>query len=542
MNAERSHENDALAVCPEQINASHEGSRQLPARLVLFHDCLPHFDRSGADLRLFELVQELRKLGHHVTVVARDNRNENRYRPPLEELGAKVFAGDPTWRLHVAPENPCAWDLKTILQTKPIDFAILTHWFWGSISIPEYYMDDIRRYSPTTRILVLSEDRHGERERRCAQLTGLLSDIERGNDFEQREAEVYRRADVVLYVTETDRRRFLDLVPGLNTEHLPTVVEPAHRGPGYRRRSGVLFVGNFRNPANVDALDWMLTHVWPVIKSHVPHLRLHVAGFGVPDGLEKCNPGVICMGEFDAFGPLFDKYRVLAAPVRYGTGIITKNMHALAYGLPVVTTTVGAEGIGLKNGEHALIADTPMEFSSCVLRLCGDKKAWDAISVRGRDFVCSKFSIENLRSQIACIFSASLRTAPRVAEPDHQWSYRKVERAFPDLLVRNGAADQALLRTIGYWRLGRKHLEQGQAAPALQQFRHVFTAVRGRLTLSVFHLALLEDMARCYDQLGDTEMAAHCESEAKACSRTWPLCRPPAMAETVRDSVQCLLQ
>ena len=190
-------------------------------------------------------------------------------------------------------------------------------------------------------------DRHGERERRLANLTGNLSDIERANDFEQREAEIYGRTDLVLYVTETDQQRFLELVPGLLTEHLPTISEAASAGPGFAERSGVLFLGNFENLANRDALAWLHENVWPLVRRAEPALNLYIAGNAAPEGLEKRYAGVNCIGKIPKLDAQFDLRRVFVAPIRYGTGIITKNMHALAQGLPVVTSMVGAEGLQL---------------------------------------------------------------------------------------------------------------------------------------------------------------------------------------------------
>src|SRR5262249_9796394 len=157
------------------------------------------------------------------------------------------------------------------------------HWFWCGISVVEHYMDEIRRHSPRTRVLVLSEDRHGERERRSAQLSGFLSDRERGNNFEQREKEIYERADLVLYVTETDHSRFAELVPGLAAEHLPTIAEAVDAGPGFAEREGILFLGNFDNHANRDALDWLLKNVWPLLRKREPQVRLYVAGNAAPE-------------------------------------------------------------------------------------------------------------------------------------------------------------------------------------------------------------------------------------------------------------------
>ena len=519
-----SSEKAASGEDPVENNAPHD----FPRNILLVHEILPHYDCSGADLRLYELVRELRAQNHNVTFLARDDRDEPRYRAPLEALGAKVFAGDPERLRHLGKDDGASWEFRKVVRRGQFDIAILSHWFWSGISVPEHYMDEIRRYSPATRVLVLSEDRHGERERRSAKLTGLLSDVERGNNFEQREAEIYGRADLVLYVTETDQQRFLELIPGLPTEHLPTIAEAASAGPGFAARQGVLFLGNFDNLANRDALGWMLDKVWPQMRQQEPTLTLYIAGNAAPEGLEKRYPGVACVGKIDQLGPQFDLRRVFAAPIRYGTGIITKNMHAIAHGLPVVTTAIGAEGLALQNGAHALIADTPEEFAAALLRLYRAEQLWDAIATTGREYIRAKFCLANLQSQIRKIVARAAEIRTCAAEPEHSWSYRNVETSCPWVLTQQPAHYRPMLRTLAYWQEGKRHLEAGRAAQALEQFRHIFTFVRGPLPASAFHSALLADMARSYRELGDTPAAERCAQERKKLVWQWKTKLPEA--------------
>jgi GT2 family glycosyltransferase/SAM-dependent methyltransferase/glycosyltransferase involved in cell wall biosynthesis len=516
------------------------GVDDLPRNILLVHEVLPHYDCSGADLRLYELVRELRAQNHSVTFLARDNRDELRYRAPLEALGAKVYAGDAERLRHLGYDNPPDWNLRDVLRRGQFDVAILSHWFWSGISVPEHYMDEIRLWSPATRVLVLSEDRHGERERRSAKLSGLFSDLERGNDFEQREAEVYRRADLVLYVTETDQARFLELVPGLLTEHLPTIADVASAGPSFAERQGVLFMGNFENLANRDALAWMLERVWPLVRQLEPTLTLYVAGNAAPEGLQDRYPGVACVGKIDKLGPQFDLRRVFAAPIRYGTGIITKNMHAIAHGLPVVTTTIGAEGLVLQNNAHALIADQPQEFAAALVRLYRDEGLWKQIASDGRRYIREKFCRANLHSQIRNILARASAIAPRAAETETAWSYRTVETSCPWVLAQQPAGHRPMLRLLAYWQEGKRHLEAHRAAPALEQFRHIFSVIRGPLPASVFHSALLRDVAMAYRELGDMPSATRCESEAGQAAWPWKTKLPQkatkGRANAARDS------
>ena len=486
-----------------------------PHNILVIHELVPQFDRSGSDLRLSEVLQELRAQGHWVTLLARDGRDAERYSIPLEELGIEVIAGDADRMRHVGIDAKTPWTLREKLQQGKFHVAILCHWFWSGISIPENYLEEIRSLSPGTRIAILTDDCHGQRECRSAALTGQLSDLERGNNFESRELEMYRRADLLLYISEADRRRFADRLPDLPMEYLPVVAQEAIPQAGFEKREGVLFLGNFENLANRDALDWMLQKVWPQVRKNRPNLNLYVAGHGAPEGVEKDHAGVIQVGHAADLAALFEKRLVFAAPVRFGTGINTKNLQALSRGVPVVTTLVGAEGLGLRHEEHALIADSPQDFAKCILRLVSDEILWKSLASRARDFVHSRFSHDQLKKQIRIILRRLDRAVPKDHDPEFIPSYRAVERLSPEVLTAVPARYRMVLRPLAYWRLGVEHLSAGRFAEALAQLRHVFAGLRGPIPATAFHARLLSDMAEVYRKTGDRAAAARCASESQ---------------------------
>lgn len=519
---------DAPAAAPAPTPALADAPAPAQRNILLVHEILPHFDCSGADLRLYELVRELRKQGHRVTLLAREGRQADRYQPPLEKLGATVVADDPDRLRHNGQDRKTTWSLQALLERERFDIAILSHWFWSGISVVEHYLNEIRQWSPQTRILVLSEDRHGERERRSFQLTGLLSDLERGHNYEQREVEIYRQADLVLYVTETDHRHWRALVPDLPTMHLSTIAESGTPGGGFGERDGLLFLGNFENLANRDGVRWLLGEVWPHVRRELPGVRLYIAGSGGGGDLVAGHAGVEFLGKVDELATAFAPRRVFVSPIRFGTGIITKNMLSLAHGLPVVTTRVGAEGMQLVDGEHALIADAPRPFAAATVRLYRDEALWNALARQGRDFIAARFSLATLQEQIRAIVAHAATLTPRVPEAPHVWSYRRVEQQHPEVLERRPTHYRQPLRTLAYWQEGRRHLDAGRPEAALEQFRHIFTTLRGRVPATVLHAQLLRDMARCYRELGAPESAQRCERELGMLAPVSPVAIPAA--------------
>ena len=141
---------------PAEISApARSASHQ---NVLLVHEILPHYDCSGADLRIFELARELRQEGHNVTFLARQDREREKYALALEELGVNVIAGDPDRLKHLGEDTATSWKLQEVLQEGKFHTAILCHWYWNAISTAEHYLDEIRRWSPETCVMVLSED------------------------------------------------------------------------------------------------------------------------------------------------------------------------------------------------------------------------------------------------------------------------------------------------------------------------------------------------------------------------------------------------
>jgi glycosyltransferase involved in cell wall biosynthesis len=102
--------------------------------------------------------------------------------------------------------------------------------------------------------------------------------------------------------------------------------------------------------------------------------------------------------------PYFDGCRIFVSPLRYGAGMKGKIGQSMSFGLPVVTTTIGAEGIGLRDGENALIADDPGAFANAVVRLYEDEALWNRISRQSVEHIKENYSPPVLGKRIRDIF------------------------------------------------------------------------------------------------------------------------------------------
>jgi GT2 family glycosyltransferase/glycosyltransferase involved in cell wall biosynthesis len=380
---------------------------------------MPLFDRASGSLRLFRLIEMLRREGCHVTFVARNAQGQHRYRRPLQDMGVRVFAGDPERMalLNVYIPGPRV-DFGQILGERHFDLAWLSFHY-----IADQYLPLLRALSPRTLVVADTVDVHYLRETREAELRGDRGALQQARRTRDRELAIYRRADLVVTVTGADRAELEQR--GLRT---PVVVIPnvhevhAAPAPGFEPRRGLVFVGSFAHAPNVDAVAWLAGEILPRIRERAPDVPLTIVGPHPPEAVAAlAGPGVAVTGWVPDTAPFLDAARVSVAPLRFGAGMKGKIGEALGRGLPVVTTSVGAEGMGLRHEESALIADTPEAFADCVLRLHADPFLWASLSRRGREMVGSRYSPE--------VVAASLRVILDVARQHARGPARGAARA-----------------------------------------------------------------------------------------------------------------
>jgi hypothetical protein len=162
-----------------------------------------------------------------------------------------------------------------------------------------------------------------------------------------------------------------------------------------------LMIGIMNYFPNTDGMTWYLDNVWDQVRRRVPEARMTVAG-RASDELFKSDPsrGIDVIGRFDDPTPLLADASVVVVPLRHGSGTRLKILEAFAYGLPVVSTTIGAEGLDVVNGESILIADDPAEFAQHVVNLFEDRDCASRIAAGGTALFRAKYSPEVFSSTV----------------------------------------------------------------------------------------------------------------------------------------------
>jgi O-antigen biosynthesis protein len=255
----------------------------------------------------------------------------------------------------------------------------------------------VRAHAPSARVLYDMVDFHALRMGREAALSGSPDLAEAAENMRRLECANMEAADLTLAISEEERLAAIQAVPTARVAVLPNLFRvPKGELTGPDGREGILFVGGFWHKPNVDAVQWFSREIWPLIRASAPDARFRIVGSNPTHDVISLGrlPGIEVPGYVPDLGPFYTSSRLFAAPLRYGAGMKGKIGQSLAFGLPVVTTPIGTEGMKLRDGHDIVIAQEPAAFAEGCLRLLRDDTLWQQLQRNGVNFVERELSIE----------------------------------------------------------------------------------------------------------------------------------------------------
>lgn len=358
--------------------------------ILIINPSFPLFDQDAGSFRLFQIIRVLRRKDYRVTFLSRCTLGNIRHRRALEDLGVHTRIGRTLEERHGSNTSTTEPRIKDLLDAVPVDMAICYH--YRSYRRAGRY---VHRHSPGTKIVVDSVDLHFLRIQRQAEICGddkLHREAER---VRRKELAAYRSCDMVLAISEEEAEILRKLLPRTPVEVIPLVHPVPDHVSGFDPREGLLFLGSFAHPPNADAVRYLIEKIMPLVWMQRPDLTLRVVGLG-GDELELSADRVEFLGYVEDLEPILNGSRIMVAPLRFGAGAKGKIAQALSCGLPVVTTAIGAEGLGLTPGKDIVVSEDPGDFAGEIVRLYGDRRAWSQLAENGRVRIEDGFSIETV--------------------------------------------------------------------------------------------------------------------------------------------------
>ncbi len=393
-------ESEQLRSAPTNLRVAANRHRG-PHVLVIDHR-IPMWDRDAGSLRMLRIMQALLASGARVTFMPDNLTPTEPYTRQLQRMGIEVLYG----QLHVNAE------LDTI--GPKLDLVILSRPHTTS-----RWLDIVREFAPSATVAYDTVDLHWLREARRGTIGSSTGLIEASNGnlgpiapkaeaLRHLELAMIRATDATIVVSNCERAQVEQDVPGSRVIVIPTVhnVEPYVQPPA--DRSGILFVGGFEHTPNVDAAIRLVRDVMPVVWRDLGDVQVTIVGSAPPPEVKAlASPLVDVTGWVEDLQPLLDQSRLMVAPLRYGAGIKGKITQSLAVGLPVVTTSIGAEGLEDQEEQCMLIGEDPQELAAHAIRLYEDDQLWQKLSRSGQSLIAKQCSTEMLAERLGLLLDGS---------------------------------------------------------------------------------------------------------------------------------------
>lgn len=361
--------------------------RNVNKRLIIIDKVLPWYDRASGSLRLYTMIKLFQSLGYLITFVALNGENQENYIYDLEKMGVEVYAVGSNRHKKFGD----SYDLNQILKYRKYDIAFLSFY-----DVAEKYLKVIKEKFPDILTVIDTVDIHFLRELRRSELEQSDELYQIAMKTKEKELAIYSEADIIVTVTDEDKKILLNENNSLNIIEIPNIHEHVNEIIALDDRKNLLFIGNFNHIPNVDAVNYFVESIWPQVKIRIPGIKFYIVGNKSNELLKYDDKDIIITGYVPDTQTYLQSCRVSVAPLRFGAGMKGKIGEALISGIPVVTTSIGAEGMGLEDGKHLMIADRPDDFVNKIVNLYNNPYLWGKLAEEGREYINEMYSPEKV--------------------------------------------------------------------------------------------------------------------------------------------------
>jgi len=358
--------------------------------LVIDHH-LPMPEKDAGSLRMFHILNILRRLGHRVTFIPDNLADMPPYGDKLRKRGIKVVY------------HPYIKKVRDYLTSHGSEFDAVV---LSRCDFARKHIADVRLHAPQSRIIFDTVDLHFLRTDRQAELTSDPKIRERASEKRQLEYDLIDQADETWVVSEVEQKLLREARPGKSIEIVPTIVDvPGSKTPFSLRRD-FLFIGGFQHTPNIDAVIFFLEKIHPLVEEHLSDAKFYIIGDKAPpEVVALATDNVIVAGLQPDVRPFFESVKLSVAPLRYGAGIKGKINLSMGFGVPVVATSLAVEGIALTDREDILIADEPENFARALIELYESEELWNRLSTNGIKITKAHYSVSAVRKRLNRLLS-----------------------------------------------------------------------------------------------------------------------------------------
>ena len=355
-------------------NPLRESNRCLPMRALLIDAVTPTPTMDAGSVTTTMTLQILQLLGYAPTFVPADNfLFFPPHTPALQRAGIQTayVPFDMNFEDHMRRHG------------SSYDFIIVYR-----IGVLQGVLPLIRQYAPQAPVAFHNIDMHFLRLERQAALAGDSKLLEQARQVKEVEIRALREVDCTIVHSEVEQTILQAEDEDAKIIVFPYMTELVGTKVPFEDRRDIMFLGGYSHSPNEDAFLHFVRESWPVLRKSMPGAKFFAVGANPTEAMQAFgSKDVIITGHVQDLKPFFDRCRVFVCPLRYGAGVKGKISTSMAHGLPVVSTSIGTEGMGLSSGSDVVVADSEPDFLEAVRSVYTDESRWLALSKAGLAFV-----------------------------------------------------------------------------------------------------------------------------------------------------------
>jgi glycosyltransferase involved in cell wall biosynthesis/SAM-dependent methyltransferase len=377
---------------PNGIDADNAKDRKAMRRVLVLDHCTPTPNQDAGSVTFINLMLLLREMNFQVTFIPEDNfLYMPEYTTSLQRVGVEVV---------YAPYTISVTEhLKDFGHRYDVVFLFRP-------GVVQRHLNDVRKFSPNAKVLFETADLHFLRMSREADVCN--DDLKRKAADEMKERELWAMSsvDATIIRSTAELELLRPMLPGAKLHLFPLIMRSRGSTKSFGERKDIVFVGGYQHTPNVDAVQYFVAEIMPLLRKLLPGVCFYVVGSNPPAEIQALgSKDIIITGFIEDLTPLLDKMRISVAPLRYGAGIKGKIGTAMAVGLPVVATSLAAEGMSLTDGENIIVADGIEPFANAVAKIYQDEALWNCVSQNGLAFADRVWGAEAAWGVLAGILS-----------------------------------------------------------------------------------------------------------------------------------------
>ena len=358
---------------PAGVDVDSAKDRQTTLRVLVLDHCTPEPNKDAGSVTVFNLLMLMREMGFQATFIPEDNfLFMPDYTTVLQKSGIEVLY------------NPYVNSVNKHLEEFGNRYDLV---FIFRPIVMERYIKAVRKFCPNAKVLFHTIDLHYLRMSREAQLLNDKSKQKLAEEMQERELSSIRAADASIVHSTVELETLKPIMPKNNLHVFPLIMNVKSSVKPFSERKDIVFIGGFNHAPNVDAVQFFVKEVMPILREQLPGVIFYVVGSNPPKQIQALeSQDIIIKGFVENLDPFLEKIRVSVAPLRYGAGIKGKIGTSMSSGLPVVATSIATEGMMLKDGKNILEAESADALADALITIYQDDAVWKRISENGLAF------------------------------------------------------------------------------------------------------------------------------------------------------------